>query len=169
AGGFRRGARGGAQARGARPEPRRDVREAGAAPLRGVHPGGQALGGGSGTAHRGCRPVALPEAARARGPAPFRLRRGFRGSRRKKEGGRVSLRRATRVLLPLAMLAGFVLGLSAARAAGGELKPWSGGATPPLALRDLQGRSEEHTSELQSRVELVCRLLLQKKKHAQCT
>src|SRR5438105_15568653 len=26
-------------------------------------------------------------------------------------------------------------------------------------------RSEEHTSELQSRVELVCRLLLEKKKH----
>src|SRR6266849_10941462 len=28
----------------------------------------------------------------------------------------------------------------------------------------LCGRSEEHTSELQSRVELVCRLLLEKKK-----
>src|SRR5207247_11476566 len=27
------------------------------------------------------------------------------------------------------------------------------------------GRSEEHTSELQSRVDLVCRLLLEKKKH----
>src|SRR5207247_10175141 len=27
-------------------------------------------------------------------------------------------------------------------------------------------RSEEHTSELQSRVDLVCRLLLEKKKHA---
>src|SRR5438105_5191893 len=27
-----------------------------------------------------------------------------------------------------------------------------------------QGRSEEHTSELQSRVDLVCRLLLEKKK-----
>src|SRR3712207_7985913 len=33
----------------------------------------------------------------------------------------------------------------------------------PLALRDL--RSEEHTSELQSRQYLVCRLLLEKKKH----
>src|SRR5438067_3255932 len=30
--------------------------------------------------------------------------------------------------------------------------------------RDRQGRSEEHTSELQSRFELVCRLLLEKKK-----
>src|SRR5207247_5886863 len=32
-----------------------------------------------------------------------------------------------------------------------------------------QARSEEHTSELQSRVELVCRLLLEKKKKARTT
>src|SRR5690606_41794641 len=31
----------------------------------------------------------------------------------------------------------------------------------------LQGRSEEHTSELQSRENLVCRLLLEKKKNKQ--
>src|SRR5207247_9786254 len=30
------------------------------------------------------------------------------------------------------------------------------------------GRSEEHTSELQSRVDLVCRLLLEKKKQGKC-
>src|SRR5256884_6076324 len=30
--------------------------------------------------------------------------------------------------------------------------------------RGTQGRSEEHTSELQSRLHLVCRLLLEKKK-----
>src|SRR3989449_6082450 len=30
--------------------------------------------------------------------------------------------------------------------------------------RDLRPRSEEHTSELQSRLHLVCRLLLEKKK-----
>src|SRR3712207_8178323 len=30
---------------------------------------------------------------------------------------------------------------------------------------DVAGRSEEHTSELQSRQYLVCRLLLEKKKH----
>src|SRR2546422_6880120 len=29
----------------------------------------------------------------------------------------------------------------------------------------VSGRSEEHTSELQSRLHLVCRLLLEKKKH----
>src|SRR5207247_7930744 len=33
--------------------------------------------------------------------------------------------------------------------------------------RQINGRSEEHTSELQSRVDLVCRLLLEKKKKRQ--
>src|SRR5438477_7953522 len=36
----------------------------------------------------------------------------------------------------------------------------------PLAQ---QARSEEHTSELQSHVNLVCRLLLEKKKRNRCT
>src|SRR2546422_1622959 len=36
-----------------------------------------------------------------------------------------------------------------------------------LFVRD-EIRSEEHTSELQSRLHLVCRLLLEKKKHAAC-
>src|SRR6266849_3088749 len=36
---------------------------------------------------------------------------------------------------------------------------WAG-----LGVAGAAGRSEEHTSELQSRVELVCRLLLEKKK-----
>src|SRR2546422_3038632 len=44
-----------------------------------------------------------------------------------------------------------------------------GGAILPfkprlLPLRAPVGRSEEHTSELQSRLHLVCRLLLEKKK-----
>src|SRR5207247_9999654 len=40
-------------------------------------------------------------------------------------------------------------------------------AEPLFALRGLAMhlRSEEHTSELQSRVDLVCRLLLEKKKY----
>src|SRR6266576_1228649 len=40
-------------------------------------------------------------------------------------------------------------------------------APPPgrAAPRSRRGRSEEHTSELQSRRELVCRLLLEKKKN----
>src|SRR3712207_7695336 len=36
-------------------------------------------------------------------------------------------------------------------------------------VRNLLERSEEHTSELQSRQYLVCRLLLEKKKHKQLT
>src|SRR2546421_5409663 len=42
------------------------------------------------------------------------------------------------------------------------------GAGPPapsgVAYRPAERRSEEHTSELQSRSDLVCRLLLEKKK-----
>src|SRR3712207_6860567 len=40
------------------------------------------------------------------------------------------------------------------------------GGRPGIGLEDIQraGRSEEHTSELQSRQYLVCRLLLEKKK-----
>ena len=36
--------------------------------------------------------------------------------------------------------AALLAALCVAHAAGGELKPWSGGATPPLALRDLDGK-----------------------------
>src|SRR5256885_4460346 len=39
-----------------------------------------------------------------------------------------------------------------------------GGAVQPCRGAALQGRSEEHTSELQSPCNLVCRLLLEKKK-----
>src|SRR5256884_6984422 len=54
---------------------------------------------------------------------------------------------------------------------------WLGEATgagvqgEPVANRigfKLAHRSEEHTSELQSRLHLVCRLLLEKKKKQQC-
>src|SRR2546422_8120906 len=43
-------------------------------------------------------------------------------------------------------------------ARGSRCCPRRSGSAPPLA------RSEEHTSELQSRLHLVCRLLLEKKK-----
>src|SRR3712207_8309946 len=49
-----------------------------------------------------------------------------------------------------------------------DLPPWASPgytwAPEVLALPDGQSRSEEHTSELQSRQYLVCRLLLEKKK-----
>src|SRR2546422_5821664 len=48
-----------------------------------------------------------------------------------------------------------------------EIAPclWS---TSPPAKSPAKSRSEEHTSELQSRLHLVCRLLLEKKKKKQC-
>src|SRR2546430_13307163 len=52
-----------------------------------------------------------------------------------------------------------------------ELPPVLSGMTPWMItlrggrrLRNTRGRSEEHTSELQSQSNLVCRLLLEKKK-----
>src|SRR5256885_3947351 len=42
---------------------------------------------------------------------------------------------------------------------------WPPGATETPAARTAPSRSEEHTSELQSPCNLVCRLLLEKKKH----
>src|SRR2546422_4003540 len=59
------------------------------------------------------------------------------------------------------------LGLEAARRVDGDRAPE---ARPALGGRAAAGagleetRSEEHTSELQSRLHLVCRLLLEKKK-----
>src|SRR3712207_8920792 len=46
----------------------------------------------------------------------------------------------------------------------GEVLQLSGGGSTPLDGLMRAGRSEEHTSELQSRQYLVCRLLLEKKK-----
>src|SRR2546429_6045133 len=42
-----------------------------------------------------------------------------------------------------------------------EMEIWNG------YRAGIEGRSEEHTSELQSRLHLVCRLLLEKKKNRQ--
>src|SRR5690625_6846444 len=56
---------------------------------------------------------------------------------------------------------------SAPRQTGAGQSPASGRAPEQRqkgALCELVGRSEEHTSELQSRGHLVCRLLLEKKK-----
>src|SRR3712207_8718156 len=62
-------------------------------------------------------------------------------------------------------------GESAALVLGSDLDPEalsgsSDGSDVPVAVK-IQGdaRSEEHTSELQSRQYLVCRLLLEKKQH----
>src|SRR3989442_7403326 len=46
----------------------------------------------------------------------------------------------------------------------GEIRPRRRGRPHARESLDRGGRSEEHTSELQSRPHLVCRLLLEKKK-----
>src|SRR6266498_5279393 len=46
----------------------------------------------------------------------------------------------------------------------GEIEPLGAAEIAVEHLADMQARSEEHTSELQSRPHLVCRLLLEKKK-----
>src|SRR5437868_12111606 len=43
------------------------------------------------------------------------------------------------------------------------------GSRSGRCARSCSRRSEEHTSELQSRFDLVCRLLLEKKKHDNCS
>src|SRR3712207_9504515 len=50
------------------------------------------------------------------------------------------------------------------RRCGPRCGPAPGGCAPVRSAGDRAGRSEEHTSELQSRQYLVCRLLLEKKK-----
>src|SRR2546427_5132892 len=45
------------------------------------------------------------------------------------------------------------------------VKPFSGSAARAMLIETMQTRSEEHTSELQSQSNLVCRLLLEKKKN----
>src|SRR5207249_11550923 len=59
------------------------------------------------------------------------------------------------------------------RIAPGETVAIIGNPCPEWTIADLatvhSGRSEEHTSELQSRFDLVCRLLLEKKKHKNST
>src|SRR2546422_2696005 len=68
------------------------------------------------------------------------------------------------------LVTGFVmLGSLAVTAAGAfalvlEIPTWRGRQSVTYAAR-LIDRSEEHTSELQSRLHLVCRLLLEKKKN----
>src|SRR5690606_41847645 len=76
--------------------------------------------------------------------------------------------------LPAALHPAVAGGGSAAAAAAGTAgepgglavigRPDAGAADPLAAWRPPVARSEEHTSELQSRENLVCRLLLEKKK-----
>src|SRR3712207_6947018 len=71
---------------------------------------------------------------------------------------------------PRARVRGVLRAAAAPRRGGGGRQAQAEGADPLRrtgvgVLRGGAGRSEEHTSELQSRQYLVCRLLLEKKKH----
>src|SRR5256885_4805149 len=55
---------------------------------------------------------------------------------------------------------------AAQRGSGGRRRPWP---CRPSRSRGGRRRSEEHTSELQSPCNLVCRLLLEKKKNRRIT
>src|SRR2546422_7540701 len=69
--------------------------------------------------------------------------------------------------LPISPTHSWIRGLDIERRAGRDRRRRDAGRTPgraPLAPAPQPQRSEEHTSELQSRLHLVCRLLLEKKK-----
>src|SRR2546422_5023201 len=73
----------------------------------------------------------------------------------------------TRADLPLPYLLPLRFRLSPPSPVGDPVRPSDISAPRNTAFR-LLGRSEEHTSELQSRLHLVCRLLLEKKKKRAC-
>src|SRR5438105_8429488 len=82
------------------------------------------------------------------------------------------LRRPPRsTLFPYTTLYDLAAGSIAGGVGSGTRSHRSGYLPVPVFVRSGQGahitRSEEHTSELQSRVELVCRLLLEKKNTTQ--
>src|SRR5699024_12657827 len=60
------------------------------------------------------------------------------------------------------------LPLPSPRRRGGEAHRFADRSRKRGGRRDPHARSEEHTSELQSRFDLVCRLLLEKKKSSYC-
>ena len=51
--------------------------------------------------------------------------------------------KALRIGITAGIAAALLTVVAVAWAAGGTLKPWSGGATPPLALRDLDGKEHK--------------------------
>src|SRR2546430_8761330 len=74
--------------------------------------------------------------------------------------------RLYRSLLVAAAVTSAALGCSGPVAAVAASPAWATmAAGQSLQLRAMPERSEEHTSELQSQSNLVCRLLLEKKKH----
>src|SRR2546422_1778604 len=75
-----------------------------------------------------------------------------------------TLFRSGGVVLPRAGRVAWRRHLAGAVAPFRTVRPWSAGSTGAGGPVVSRHRSEEHTSELQSRLHLVCRLLLEKKK-----
>src|SRR5438477_3265161 len=90
-----------------------------------------------------------------RQPAQFAPRRYSLRSRRMRCAAGMAAHGSSNAISPSAS------GVPEARTAAKSCSLRSSRTSPPFAP---QGRSEEHTSELQSHVNLVCRLLLEKKK-----
>src|SRR5260370_5595808 len=80
-----------------------------------------------------------------------------------------TLFRSHRLLMPDGSVKHLHVLARALEPSSGELE-FVGAVTDITAARRAEERSEEHTSELQSHLNLVCRLLLEKKKKidAQC-
>src|SRR5207247_10535195 len=72
-------------------------------------------------------------------------------------------------ILPFILRAVKLLGIDSVMCPMAMRRDIWGRLASDLKPRSLQTRSEEHTSELQSRVDLVCRLLLEKKKKISIT
>src|SRR5699024_12054166 len=67
----------------------------------------------------------------------------------------------TEIFQPMVML----LRVDVRRGGGASADARRGHSSPSFTATPERPRSEEHTSELQSRFDLVCRLLLEKQKH----
>src|SRR5699024_5798628 len=144
--------------------------------LRRRGPLGGGLGGGRlGGRRLGCRGLRGGLGGRLRGGCLLRRSLLHRGRRRLRGGGRLLGGCLGGRLRGGGLLRRSLLDLLDG---GGCFDPRGGGGGHPVAVSGLLGvsrhreksadrnrvRSEEHTSELQSRFDLVCRLLLDKKK-----
>src|SRR5438105_15948359 len=115
--------------------------------------------------------VTLQELARAVGASPFHLQRRFKQAfgisprdyqdAQRLEAVKSSLKNGSRVTEAL---------YDAGYGSSSRFYEKAASSLGMAARRHAQARrSEEHTSELQSRVDLVCRLLLEKKKKRKIT
>src|SRR2546422_1748121 len=113
--------------------------------------------------------LSVPAVTRAQQAPPPRVRREIPGFDFRKDGVWRRQARAVRAQRARLLSRGNFGALNAPRAAVGA--PLGSGPAvsgvlrvPAVLFRFKDTRSEEHTSELQSRLHLVCRLLLEKKK-----